>query len=144
LNGPGLSLSVVWQDESLVEISIAAVGERATCTAEIYTDYDALRNVAALLVGFPISDTDTRAFAHGSKGVGHCECRLTRYDRSGHTVMSVEIEAPHVRKNVYEFTTKVLLEIEFEAACLDEFRVQLTQLVERRSGTATLCGVSVA
>ena len=140
---PFLGARVIWQDEDLVEIELTAANTSFRGCTRVYTTYDALRELASDLRGFPQS-LSSRVLHEAGDAAGYSYVHLEFYcfDDVGHTAARITVEANTLGSSRVETKDRVVLELQFEPAALDRFVAALDQLVASEDGEATLDGIS--
>ena len=141
----GLKIAAIWNDEDLVEleteVDYRGFRGRSTC----YTTPQDLTDFAAAVLRFdngsqPEAKFDA-AFGDGSKAL---HVRLYRYDLVGHIAAHVRIATENRggTSGRAEQVWRLELEIKTESASLLRFARDVQRLAQRRSGDASLFGVS--
>jgi len=101
----------------------------SACT---YTQLEHLASFASALNGFPVNVEARCTYAAGSEEIGYVELALFCLDHAGHAAVSATIADPPCLKVTVGFAV--------EAASIDEFRAQLTEICQTGHGKATLLG----
>jgi hypothetical protein len=63
---PGMTLTVVWFDEDLVELRVRVANARFAATVDVYALLDCFAELAEAVRGFPRSSVDRREFELGN------------------------------------------------------------------------------
>ena len=134
----GLSIEVTWQDEDALKLEVRAGNKEFSGAARVYSEHGALREVAAILSGFPTGRGDQREFTlgtfePGARG-GGVSVSLRCESSAGHSFADVRLaSAPNEGKiSSAAFTFQV------EAGAIDHFVVDLREMDDQRSGSARL------
>jgi hypothetical protein len=93
----GIHLSVLYEDEHLLEFKVRASNGEFAGQVNVYADFDRLSEFADVLGGFPSGREDTREFEMGTfdanyagGGVGF---RFFCVDSSGHALVEVRLRS---------------------------------------------------
>jgi hypothetical protein len=101
-------------------------------SARTYTQLKHLASFASALTGFPANVEARCTYAAGWPEDDYVELALFCLDHAGHAAVSVTIaDAPRL---------KVTVGFAVEAASIDEFRAQLTEICQTGQGKAILLG----
>jgi hypothetical protein len=137
----GLVLSLWYQDDDIVELSVAVSNGSFSGETNLYVAHDALAELASKIEGFPFSSDDRREFDLGAFGPsfagGATRLRLLCVDLAGHCALQVDIETEAVAGQNWPMQ-KVSMVAAIEAAAVDRFVAELRQLEGALSGNATL------
>ena len=138
-----LSFEIIWQDPDMVELKIMAANDEFSGATEVYTIYDDIWNFSKSLDKFPKSIGDTVEFSAGKKdSYAYANMRFYCFTASGHTASRIELESNVATEFRPEEKNRIELELQFEAAALDSFVLQLRKIVNDRQGKAVLAGIS--
>lgn len=136
----GISLSVIWLDDDVLEVRVVATNGRFAAQADCYDSHDAIAGVAAVLRGFPTSVEDRREVSVGNldpdRVKGGCRLALRCVNPTGDavadvTVLSTDQHAP---------TETASFQIPVEAADIDRFVSDLSRIPLVAGSEATLRG----
>ena len=124
-----LQISIVYTDEHLIELRVAASNGCFAGQVDVYADSDALVGLAETLRGFPDGQDDSREFELGSFDAayagGGAGFRFYCLDSVGHAAAEVRLRSdPEDGGGVSD---TVVLRIPVEAAAVDSFVVQLAE-----------------
>ena len=134
----GMTVTVAWFDDDLVELKIRAGNGRFSGEALLYESRDVAAEFAAALRGFPRTVDDRRSFEMGTfdeqMGGGGAHFELSCRDSAGHAQVLVRLRTDPRRDGAAtaEFSIAV------EAAAVDSFVAGLERLPFRFGATATL------
>ncbi len=125
--GTGIHIAIIYTDEHLIELRVKASNGVFAGQAEMYADLGVLAEFAAVLRGFPTSQSDSREFEIGSfdaaNAGGGAGFRFFCVDSVSHVSAEVKLRGdPNVKGGVSD---SVLLYIPVEAAALDSFVAEL-------------------
>ena len=124
-----LSLEIIWQDPDMVELKILAANDEFSGATEVYTIYDDICSFIKALEKFPKSIRDTVEFSAGRKdSYAYAKMRFYCFTASGHTAGRIKLESNVATEFRPEEKNKIELELQFEAAALDSFILQLRKL----------------
>ncbi len=93
-NGLGLSLTVIWFDEDVLELKLHASNVRFSGIANFYSSREELVNFAKGISDFPIYFNDVRKFEFGGtelSGYGGAKISFSCMDRRGHILITVDV-----------------------------------------------------
>jgi len=127
---PGISISVVWFDEDILELRIGASNGRFAGEIEAYAPLDACRQLADTLKGFPLNASDIREFEVGTfdsnNAGGGARIRFHCTNGAGHAAadISVRTDPQHVGGT----SETASFSINIEAAAVDTFVQQLRDM----------------
>lgn len=139
MRSPTLKLEHVWEDESMIELRVSADDGVFSGATQIYSSWDALRDLRNRLEGFPASTDEVVEEVVGEPGgVFYLRLRFFCIDGSGHAKAEVELEKSHQEDGAAGFRPKVKLYIPFEAAMMDRFVSQIDVLLAAKKGWAQL------
>jgi len=134
----GISIAVIWLDEHLLEVRIAASNGRFSAEADCYDSHDAIERVAAAVRGFPRSVEDRREVSVGNLDPdqikGGCRLLLRCVDASGGAVVDVTVLAT----DQHDPIETASFEIPIEAAAIDAFASELGRMELVAGSEATL------
>ena len=137
----GLQLEVIWRDEDVFKILVSVWNGEFGGTTETYAAIGGLKEIAEKLLRFPRHPTDVREVVVGSFGRefagGAASMRFYCIDHAGHAYVEVKIESEFESAGVVQY---VIISMPIEAAAVDLFVGDLSQLETERSGTAMLLG----
>jgi len=140
---PHISVTPIWSDEDLLELRVAASNLNFFGSVELYAQHSALKDMAALLDGFPNVASDTRCISWGATGGGYAggyaQMSFRCSDGAGHPVADVQLISRWTSDGVPVQSVK--LSMAFEAASLDAFAANLSDLRPENRLGATLWGV---
>ena len=140
---PQLSLSVIWQDDDVVELQAAASSQHFAGLTQVYTTYAALREWHTALQGFPRASTSRITFTAGGEGAYSCfHADFYCINAVGHIAAQITLESNVATEHRPEEKQRVQLELPFEPAALDEFISALDALIKAESGEAILRGLA--
>lgn len=136
----GLTLTIVWFDDDLVELRVRADNGRFSGTTDAYADRDGLAELVGAFQGFPRSIEDRRESMLGTFDAGYAGggARLILHctDAAGHAVMEVQLRTgPRDQRGKAE---TVELVIPVEAAAIDEFVAALRRMPVEIGASASL------
>ena len=121
-----LKLTVIWQDDDLIECDVTVQSAAFRAAAHLYFTAETLRDLASAVAGFPKTIHDTRQFETENSELG--------------SRMSIDI-GPTVFVKIYDNeNTSQYAGVRFsaEAAAFDRFERELGHLAANRAGTAVL------
>ena len=127
---PGVSISIIWFDEDILELRVAASNGRFTGTTELYDSLDSLQNFAQTLHRFPTRASDERTVSLGAfdpmYAGGGANLRFHCIDAAAHAAVEVSIRSDR-RMHPPDFET-ASFSIGLEAAAIDLFVQQLREM----------------
>jgi hypothetical protein len=149
MDAHGLTITVIWDDPDIVEVSVAARSENFAGATRVYLAHGELKTIAESIQGFPVSALDERDVELGKFGRerAHGAARLKFYcvDASASARVEANLESAWLSRvsswphdDVAE-TTRVVMRI--EAAGVDRFCSQLLVLDRETKGTASLSAI---
>ncbi|HET6843355.1 MAG TPA: hypothetical protein VFK06_17005 [Candidatus Angelobacter sp.] len=138
----GFQFEIIYRDAHLLEIRISAWNRAFGGVADVYIGLDHLKEIEAILRGFPKNSLDVREVtfgAFGPKSVPGRRVSMRFYcaDKSGHTNVDSTIESDYNEVNKVESVT---LSLHIEAAAVDEFVKDVHRIGVEKTGTAYLKG----
>lgn len=134
-----LELQVIWKDSDMIELRVRATNGRFFGTTEVYDTTESLNDWVQLLAQFP-NDKQPLVYEAGKKnGYAFWGMRINLPDPTGLVGVEITLEENINRK---AWQDKVELEIQVYLAAIDNFREQLTKLILKEEGTASLYGES--
>jgi len=126
----GVRISVIYTDEHLIELRVAASNGTFAGQADVYEDTEAPAEFARALRGFPASQSDTREFELGdldpANAGGGAGFRFRCVDSVGHSVAEVRLRSDSLWGGGLSDTA--VLNIRVEAAAVDAFVEQLAAM----------------
>jgi hypothetical protein len=138
----GFQLDVIWKDEDILELRIAAWHGAFGGVAGVWVGIGELESIAAKLSGFPKDPSDAREVVLGSFGPGSAggaaSMRFYCADRAGHAYVESKIESEGESAGVVQCA---VISMPVEAAAVDAFVDDLRRLERDRTGTALLKGM---
>lgn len=133
---PGLRITQVWEDDSLLEVRVTAFNGSFMGTVEVYTTHSHLLEWANSLQGFPQTPGQVVNFTAGSaEALPYCAISVSLPPYSGLVKVHVDIrtpEAPGGQAAAADFALPT------ELGQLDRFVLQLKGLLEGRVEMAFL------
>ena len=139
----GIEISVRWCDDDLVEVSILASNGRFSGEVSAYAGHDTATSFAAALRGFPNDGTDARQFEIGtldpSFAGGGARFEFGCLTSTGKAFVDVRLHGD--RRGAHR-PESASFGIEIQAAAIDVFVQELTQLAARVGESASLCAAS--
>jgi hypothetical protein len=119
----GLSLSVVWFDDDVVELSIWASNGHFSGTVGLYDGHDVFARICDTVRGFPTSSQDRRELEIGvfdpRYAGGGARLRFRCVDSAGHAVVEVSLRTDPHRTGGRSETDEFSMHI--EPAAIDRF-----------------------
>jgi hypothetical protein len=94
IDDPALRISVVWLDEHMLELRIAASDGTFAGAVDVYSNLDEPNRLAALIEGFPLSNSDSREFIFGpnySDGGNMASVQFVCLDSIGHVSVNIKL-----------------------------------------------------
>ena len=139
---PRFSISVIWQDDDLVEIEAAACTEHFSGLTQVYTTYDELRTLHVSLAGFPKTFSSRVAFSAGeADSYSFLGVDFYCIDQAGHAAAQITIESNVPTNYRPQEKHRVRLEMQFEPMALDWFLNALKRLISAQAGDEVLQGI---
>ena len=139
-SNPHLSIELVWEDNDLEELLIAAHNGRYCGTAKVYFGQGAVGDLAESIRGFPKTVSQQEIFEGSSGPVAKLVFRCT--DGVGHPVVIVSLVESVDEGARSSVMNRVELELRFEPYALDEFCRELELIARRESKRAVLRGIA--
>ena len=146
MDAHGVTITVIWDDPDVVEVSVSARSEHFAGATHVYLAHGELKTIAESIHGFPVSALDERDVELGKFGRerAHGAARLKFYcvDASATARVEATLESPWSSRasswphdDIAE-TVRVVMRI--EAAGVDRFCSQLLVLDRETKGSANL------
>ena len=140
----GVSISIVYTDEHLLELRVQAGNEAFAGQANVYADSEIARQFANLLRGFPVSSSDTREIELGTfddaYAGGGASFRFYCVDSVGHAMVEVRLRTdPRLGVGVSDVAT---IHFPVQASLIDSFVGELEQMAPEVGQTAVLEGAA--
>ena len=135
----GVQISYLWHDNDVTELQLRVWNGEFGGQTNVYIGTGGLREIAAMLKGFPRTPSDTREltlglfgpqFAGGAMGINF-SCK----DLAGHVEAWVRIEGDHSKRSPPE---TVNLAVSVEPAAIDLFTAELDVRNDQGRGRAML------
>jgi hypothetical protein len=134
-----LKLEHIWEDEWMIELRVSVDDGMFSGTTQIYSSWDALRDLRNRLKGYPRSTDDVVEETLGEPGgYSYLQLRFRCVDGLGHARAEVEMEKSQQQDRSEDFRPKVKLCIPFEAGMMDRFVSQIDALLAAKKGSAQL------
>jgi hypothetical protein len=125
-----LRVTIVWQDEHIVELSVRASNGQFAGETTVYTTYEELAKIAKNLRGFPRSGREEIAFSIAEPPGNELSISLSA-DATGHVCASVDVRS-------VELQGSASFPLCPQASQIDDFVCALEHMVEARGGRAVL------
>ena len=126
----GVTIEVIWLDDDLVEVRVAASNGRFAGAADCYCGHDTIPSLAAAARGFPSSSEDRREMEIGTFDPGYAgggaKLVLRCVDRTGHAVVDVVVRAD--TRGVAGLAETASFSLPVEPAAIDEFVAALGRM----------------
>jgi len=139
----GIEISVLWCDDDLVKLNILASNGCFSGEVSAYASHDTATSFAAALRGFPTDGTDARQFEIGtldpSYAGGGARFEFACLTPTGRAFVDVRL---HGNRHGAPGPESASFGIEIQAAAIDVFVQELTQLAARVGESASLRAAS--
>lgn len=137
----GLEITVVWEDDCLIEVRISAANGHFRGSGEVYADSDWLLDLATKFRGFPKSREDCFRAELGEPGLARVTIEAFGIDASGHVALAARIieEPSFALKEGRAQEAEIVFA--FEPAAADCFADELQVLAKTLKGSAKLTGI---
>jgi hypothetical protein len=136
-----LKLKVVWKDDDMFELEVAASNGKFSGTTKVYDVSNLLYDFANSLAGFPKTHDSTLVYEAGEKdGYAYFAMKFYTIDNIGHLGVQITLESD-VSTNRIEAKNKLTLEILTEPGLVDSFVKSLSTMAKREEGQAILEGL---
>lgn len=126
----GVTIEVIWLDDDLVEVRIAASNGRFAGATDCYCGHDTIPRLAAAARGFPSSSEDRRDLEIGTfdpaYAGGGAKLVLRCIDRTGHAIVDVVVRADP--RGVAGLAETAAFSLPVEPAAIDEFVAALGRM----------------
>ena len=126
--------------DGLVRISVAATSEAFHAETSAWGNAEQISVLAASLVGFPQSRTDTVRYNFGGAMSGFCDLEFFCLDGLLHTAVKVTIVASDAFRSTQRYESAELL-IRIEPSAIDQFVASLHAFYPGQANKAVLVGV---
>jgi hypothetical protein len=132
----GISFEVIWLDESVIEVRVEGTNGRFWGRVDCYAGHDLFSRLAAVVRGFPSSNTDRREFDVGTAGPGYVGIKASSgggvrlvlhcTDSLGHASLEVRMHTAPRPNNVGSETAVLFIPV--DAAKVDDFVAALDRV----------------
>jgi hypothetical protein len=140
----GVRISIIYTDEHLIELRIAASNGVFAGQVDVYADAYAPAECARTLHNFPTSPGDIREFELGDLNTGNAGggagFRFYCVDSLGHALAELRLQSDPLRGG--GVSDSAVLHIPVEAAAVDEFVEQLGRMAAVVGQAAFLKGAA--
>jgi len=140
-HGCGLEITVVWNEEWMIEVRFAAVSERFRGGDQVYSDSGGLLSLAEKFRGFPNSREDQFRVELGDASLARVTIEAFGPDASGHVALAVRMTEEPFLAFKEDRPQEAEVIFAFEPAAADRFAGELEALAKSVEGSATLQGL---
>jgi hypothetical protein len=138
-----IEISVLWFDDDIVELLVAASNENFSGQVSLYENHNAMVQLAETLSGFPACATDTRKFELGTfrpdAAGGGAIFELYCTDSVGHSEAKMQLRGDESHRDRGRETAQFFVRL--EASAVDSFVRQLKVMELQRDSRAFLSAV---
>jgi hypothetical protein len=139
---PAISISVIWLDNDMIELRVAASGPGFSAQVDFYESFASLAQFAVALRGFPAQSSESRRFGlgnwHGATSGAGVEFRFSA-DARGHVSIVADFETDQALPE--DIPPKVAFLLTAEPAGIDRFCSQLEAMRREKGAHAELPAV---
>ena len=111
---PALVLEVIWADNHMLELRLAAGNENFSGRANFYANLDEPKRFAALIEGFPHSPSDVREYEFGTTtmaGYGGVKLRFVCQGGRGHVAVQITVYSNPIEGKTFAESTAAQIEV---------------------------------
>jgi len=135
---PAITVSAVWEDDDLFEISIRASNRKFCGEARCYTTRDEIRKLSEAIDRFPQSTADEVRFStYSSDNFSYFTFHFLCIDGLGHVVVRVKIADIVMYSNARPDNNIAEFDLAVEPAAIDTFSSELSKLSKANIGDVT-------
>lgn len=139
-DGSGLEITVVCNDERMVEVRIVAASGSFRGGTEVYTEPDWLLDLSDRFRGFPKSREDRFRVEVGEPGLAWATIEAFGFDASGHVALALRVTDGPLGRLTQSRPQGAEIVFPFEPAAADRFANELAALARALEGSAMLQG----
>lgn len=140
-DGCGLEITVVWNDEWLIEFRIVAVNGPFQGGCQVYANSDWLLDLAKKFRGYPNTCDDHFRAVLGEADLARVTIEAFGVDASGHVALAVRMIEEPILAFKEDRPQEAKIVFAFEPAAADRFADELEALAKTLEGSANLRGV---
>lgn len=140
---PALTIEIIWFDDDMVELRLAASSANFSGKTTCYASLDAPADFAERIEGFPRNASDTRGYEFGQanlSGYGGAIINLRCKDATGHLLAKISLySTPTDRRSDPE---SAVVQLDVTPATIDAFVEELRKMRVHVGHRAILRGVT--